>query len=61
MSLPTTKRKLTQKQEDFLSNLIETKGNLKYTPRKTKGTINVNPLETLRTMINETKRKLTEY
>ena len=29
MSLPTTKRKLTQKQEDFLSNLIETKGNLK--------------------------------
>ena len=29
MSLPTTKRKLTQKQEDFLNNLIETKGNLK--------------------------------
>ena len=29
MSLPTTKRKLSQKQEDFLNNLIETKGNLK--------------------------------
>lgn len=30
MSLPsTTKRKLTEKQEDFLNNLIETKGNLK--------------------------------
>jgi len=30
MSLPsTTKRKLTEKQENFLNNLIETKGNLK--------------------------------
>jgi len=29
MSLPTTKRKLTDKQENFLNNLIETKGNLK--------------------------------
>jgi phage terminase small subunit len=30
MSLPTTqKRKLTEKQENFLSNIIETKGNLK--------------------------------
>tara|TARA_R110000803_G_scaffold53543_1_gene109830 strand:- start:97 stop:525 length:429 start_codon:yes stop_codon:yes gene_type:complete len=30
MSLPsTTKRKLTEKQEDFLNNLLETKGNLK--------------------------------
>jgi len=29
MSLPTTKRKLTEKQESFLNNLIETKGNLK--------------------------------
>ena len=28
MALPTT-RKLTEKQENFLSNLIETKGNLK--------------------------------
>ena len=30
MSLPTTqKRKLTEKQESFLNNIIETKGNLK--------------------------------
>ena len=29
MSLPTTKRKLTEKQELFLNSLIETKGNLK--------------------------------
>ena len=29
MSLPTTKRKLTDKQELFLNSLIETKGNLK--------------------------------
>ena len=29
MSLPTTKRKLTDKQELFLNILIETKGNLK--------------------------------
>lgn len=29
MSLPSTERKLTDKQQDFLNNLIETKGNLK--------------------------------
>jgi len=29
MSLPSTERKLTEKQQDFLNNLIETKGNLK--------------------------------
>ena len=29
MSLPSTQRKLTEKQQDFLNNLIETKGNLK--------------------------------
>jgi hypothetical protein len=29
MSLPSTERKLTEKQESFLNNLIETKGNLK--------------------------------
>ena len=29
MSLPTTKRKLTEKQKLFLNSLIETKGNLK--------------------------------
>ena len=29
MSLPLTERKLTDKQQDFLNNLIETKGNLK--------------------------------
>ena len=29
MSLPSTQRKLTEKQQDFLKNLIETKGNLK--------------------------------
>ena len=29
MSLPSTQRKLTEKQLDFLNNLIETKGNLK--------------------------------
>ena len=30
MSLPTTqKRKLTEKQQSFLNNIIETKGNLK--------------------------------
>ena len=29
MSLPSTGRKLTEKQQDFLNNLIETKGNLK--------------------------------
>ena len=29
MSSLTTRRKLTEKQESFLNNLIETKGNLK--------------------------------
>ena len=29
MSLPSTQRKLTEKQQDILNNLIETKGNLK--------------------------------
>jgi len=29
MSLPSTERKLTDKQQDFLNNLIETQGNLK--------------------------------
>jgi phage terminase small subunit len=29
MNLPVTKRKLTEKQESFLNNLIETKGDLK--------------------------------
>ena len=29
MNLPVTKRKLTEKQQSFLSNLIETKGDLK--------------------------------
>ena len=29
MNLPVTKRKLTEKQQSFLNNLIETKGNLK--------------------------------
>ena len=29
MNLPSTKRNLTEKQEDFLNNLIETQGDLK--------------------------------
>ena len=29
MNLPVTKRKLTEKQQDFLNNIIETKGDLK--------------------------------
>jgi len=32
MNLPSTKRNLTEKQEDFLNNLIETQGDLKLSP-----------------------------
>ena len=34
MSLPSTQRKLTEKQQDFLNNLIETKGKLKLSAER---------------------------